>query len=238
MKILGRQAECLDISEVRPSDSYKVVVYQKGGDCGMRGLSNPDYCRDDCMGIHIAVEFRPSEKPIKNSSAALPPFRYISPRAPEACKGDPGKFEELFRKGALNDVEGIRNEDTMVYFRTGIFGVERPGCGTLDRGEILCIEKPRCGVENFDDLLRHLPRRVFDANTFLQDALGTYREIIAKRHYFERTAGEMSDEELLREAALIAKTPWGRDLLLERFGPVFARKAEDYRTKGINARVN
>jgi hypothetical protein len=222
MKILGREAECLDISEVRPRPGYKVIVYQKGGDCRIKALPSPDYCREDCAGIHMAVEFYPAENITeKHPSATLPPFQYFNPSMFVYDVRDLEQLEAFFQEsGHILGVTKIKNEDTKVYVGA----------------EILGIKKPRCGMENFEPFLS-LPNDIFYRHPFLQDALETYRGILINRSHFERNAAEMSDEEMLREASLMVESPVGMQLLLERFGQGFVIRTKEYRKGKIDRRV-
>ncbi|NIO19491.1 MAG: hypothetical protein GTN76_01760 [Candidatus Aenigmarchaeota archaeon] len=220
MKIQGRESECLDISVVRPTHSYKVIVYQKEGDCRIEEKGK-EFCRGDCDGFYMTVEFSKTEDGVIVAFpyTMLPPFEYFNENMFVYRVHNLEQLREFSEeRGRFIGAKKILNEDTEIY----------------NGAEILGVIKPRCGMEYFNYFLP--PTRInFEKNLFLKEALETYKEIWGNLNYLlENMQKNLSDEEMIREASVLTESVIGRGFLLNEFGEDFVSRAVEYRKRKNN----
>jgi|GEM_PF-3240061 len=217
MRILEREAECLDISAVRPWKSYKVIVYQKAGDCRSEGKGS-EFCRGDCNSFYMSVELLETEDSVifPLPEVLLPPFEY---------------FEKNMYVHNVFNLEQLREFSEGRGRPMGAKKILYRGTEIYKGAETLGISKPQCGMEYFNFFLPP-ETKIFNANASLKESLETYNGIWINMPYFlESVQKNLSDEEMLREASMMTESKSGIGFLLNRFGEDFTQMAVEYREK-------
>ena len=208
MRILGRGAESLDISPVRYYPTYKVIVYQKDGDCRREEFKKLGCCQNNCHGIYMSVEFSLWEDGVLlMPEAVFPPFEYID-----------GRLKLVY------GMENIRELDEF-WYRYRLPVSRRAGTAVYrgGGGEIVGVERRECGMGGVANFLP-VPKEILDEFPFFGDIVKTYRSICINLSHFERNKRQMSEDEKLREASKVLDSPEMRELLSLRFGSEFISK--------------
>lgn len=225
MRILEREVECLDISQLRANDrSRVVVVYQKEGDCRRENLENPKYCRKNCYGLFMSFEFQPTGIGV-----------YMLTPQPEKFEMMYGLADLLFPPlecfNEAMEVYNVHNLDELDEF------CKRRGIPIIQEGEdkiykvkgVMGIKRNECGMVGIPINLPHPSKDFMGQFPFIEDACETFDGIKENMKDLEKDKRKrMTDEEKFREASKIVNTPDGEELLAIRFGDYFVSKAKEY----------
>ncbi len=233
MKILGREAESLDISPVRTVRAYKVVVYQKEGDCRKGEFGG--MCRNNCHGIYMSVEVHPSDKRQDTfclPRAIVPPFTYVN----EVVKLGYGLEEPEELNGLLKEGKLIlcRDSCTKLYVTKrdmNVIGVKREECGMesiLSALKTHTMRYSENSVENAGKILFSITEDMMGDFPFFDEIAETFDGIVSNSDYFRRNARIMSEDEILHEASEILAVPGGEYFLTTRFGEDFVSRLRDF----------